>query len=660
MIEEEDTIVDYTLLYSPPTADMDYIDKINFNEYPVAAHFAIVQQKGYSYPRFRSHEKIKIPKANCEDKFRVTDIKKGDHVIGRLFILADGHGGPGCSEYFVRKTPVAVENLCQHYDPEVLIDPEVQSKMQAEIKAMIQQLDEEYLSKKREELSQKKDDEHIDNDGCTLILNIFLGEWLINVNVGDSRTILISAPEPTPGKPDLVETGGLLGIDSDYKMDVVFASQDHKPYLEHLAREILENGGEFVDSVQNRVIKVDVDKLKEDGNRHTKRLALKNARIRPKGYNASHDASCTSSAADNQISDEFSPDEQSTDSAAVNGWTTQSAVRTTANNNSINNSNNNNNTQQPSSPPSPKARRVPSLNVARSCGDLDFKMDPQHKIISCEPDVTFIRIKDQPHGEHTILLNGPHKEKRRHFLFMSTDGTFDYMYEETAERQNRAIAKVIGPMIEDGEKIGKYLLEEEERIKGETIEHNNEEENDERLSEKEEQEDQGEQVEKEEKKQQEEQVKEEQEVKEGQEGEISQVIVAKDKRGRREGSKGRDEKKKEDDNARVVIESMEGDSKTEDKSSKDTKAEEGEFADEGNKETNTEEPMEVDDNEEKEAPRIPLLYRELTEEEMQARKIKERTLVYSARYFANREGAQGFFASTLQDYDDCTIILVEI
>ncbi|CEI87679.1 hypothetical protein RMCBS344292_02088 [Rhizopus microsporus] len=628
---------------------MDYIDKINFNEYPVAAHFAIVQQKGYSYPRFRSHEKIKIPKANCEDKFRVTDIKKGDHVIGRLFILADGHGGPGCSEYFVRKTPVAVESLCQRYDPEALIDPEVQNNMQTEIKAMIQQLDEEYLSKKREELSQKKDDEHIDNDGCTLILNIFLGEWLINVNVGDSRTILISAPEPTPGKPDLVETGGLLGIDSDYKMDVVFASQDHKPYLEHLAREILENGGEFVDSVQNRVIKVDVDKLKEDGNRHAKRLALKNARIRPKGYNASHDAPCASSATDNQISDEFNPDEQSTDSAAVNGWTTQSAVRTTANNNSNNNNNNNNNTQQPSSPPSPKARRIPSLNVARSCGDLDFKMDPQHKIISCEPDVTFIRIKDQPHGEHTILLNGPHKEKRRHFLFMSTDGTFDYMYEETAERQNRAIAKVIGPMIEDGEKIGKYLLEEEERIKGETIEHNNEVENEERLSEKEEQENQGEQVEKEERK-----------VKEEQDGEMSQVIVVKDKRGRREGSKGRDENKKEDDNARVVIESMEGDSKTEEKSSQKIKAEEEGFTDDGNKETNTEEPMEVDDNEKKEAPRIPLLYRELTEEEMQARKIKERTLVYSARYFANREGAQGFFASTLQDYDDCTIILVEI
>jgi hypothetical protein len=61
-----------------------------------------------------------------------------------------------------------------------------------------------------------------------------------------------------------------------------------------------------------------------------------------------------------------------------------------------------------------------------------------------------------------------------------------------------------------------------------------------------------------------------------------------------------------------------------------------------------------------ELPRIPLLHRELTEQETKARKIKERTLVLSARYFANREGAHGFFASTLQDYDDCTIVLVEI
>ncbi|KAI9262082.1 phosphatase 2C-like domain-containing protein [Sporodiniella umbellata] len=620
VVEEEDTIFDYSLLYSPPTSDMDYIDKINFNEYPIAAHFAIVQQKGYSYPRFRSHEKIKIPKVNCEDKFRVTDIGKDGVVVGRLFVLADGHGGPGCSEYFVRHIPAAVEKLCQQYDPETLLETAVQIKMQCDIKQVIQTLDEQYLKIKLEELTKNEGD----NDGCTLIFNIFFGEWLINVNVGDSRSILISAPEPQAGKPDLVESGGLLGADVDYKMDVVFASQDHKPYLEHLAREILENGGEFIDSVQNRLIKVDVDKLKEDGNRHAKRLALKNARIRPKAPHPVGTDAVSIATAEHATEESFGQEEQD----ALNGWAAQSAVRTTA-------------TQSLLASPPVKNRRVPSLNVARSCGDLDFKMDPQHKIISCEPDVTFIRIKDQPFGEHTLLLNGPHKEKRRHFLFMSTDGTFDYMYEETAERQNRAIAKVIGPMIEDGEKIGKYLLIEEERVKGATIEHNKPAdlmEEPEAISDnpqapalKASSEDTGLEI----------------------KTECSETVIPDtaleqtldDTVMEEESKQTKDSKKARKENEpQVYIESMEEDIRiqTEEIKSEDVTE---------NQETVVEkEPL----------PRIPLLYRELTEEESQARKVKERTLVHSARYFANREGAQGFFASTLQDYDDCTIVLVEI
>ena len=237
---EEDTIADYSLLYNPPTSDVDYIDPINFTKYPIAGHFAIVQQKGYSYPRFRSHEKIKIPKVNCEDKFRVTDIVKEGDVLGRLFILADGHGGPGCSEYFVRKTPAAVEKVCIKYDVNTLGEEAVQKKLEKEIKDMIQVLDDDYLTLKRKQIAQKSTpEEHVDNDGCTLILNLFLGEWMININVGDSRTVLISAPEPSSAPPSSIENANTLGIDNDYKMDVVFASQDHKPYLEHLARHIL-------------------------------------------------------------------------------------------------------------------------------------------------------------------------------------------------------------------------------------------------------------------------------------------------------------------------------------------------------------------------------------------------------------------------------------
>ncbi|KAG2199821.1 hypothetical protein INT47_009434 [Mucor saturninus] len=657
---EEDTIVDYSLLYSPPTTDVDYIDPINFTDYPIAGHFAIVQQKGYSYPRFRSHEKVKIPKVNCEDKFRVTDILKDGVVKGRLFILADGHGGPGCSEYFVRKTPAAVEKVCYDYDPATLGDEKVQKKLENDIKIMIQTLDDEYLTMKREQIARKATpEEHVDNDGCTLILNIFLGEWLININVGDSRTVLISAPEPS-GKapPTSIENANTLGTDSDYKMDVVFASQDHKPYLEHLARHILENGGEFVDSVQNRVIKV--EKLREDGNRHAKRVSLKNARIRPKDYQAGLDktAALAAEAAETEVP----------------GWAAQSAVRTTANTNTTSN-------PQPLVKNRIREDRIPSLNVARSCGDLDFKMDPLHKIISCEPDVTFIRISDQPYVDHTILLNGPHKEKRRHFLFMSTDGTFDYMYEETAERQNRAIAKVLGPMIEDGEKIGRFFLEEEERVKGETIEHGKEnmpdadndikedsmeidsqspsgttEANDVASSNEDKKEDvKDKKVEKED----DTDVKKEDDTDEKKEDE------------KKEDEKKEDEKKKDEKKEDEKNESSEQDSTKEENVKEDSASNENAEKETKNDENTKEDsaksdvvPMDVDipssDEDTLELPRIPLLYRELTKEEAYARKLKERTLVSSARYFANRESAHGFFASTLQDYDDCTIILVEI
>ncbi|KAG2203694.1 hypothetical protein INT46_001724 [Mucor plumbeus] len=569
-VVEKDTIANYSLIYTPPTSDLDYIDPINFSEYNIASNFAIVQQKGYSYPRFRSHEKIKIPKVHCEDKYRVSDISKNKRVVGRLFVLADGHGGPGCSEYFVRKTPEAVQAVCSKYFPSKLGDPAVQAKLEKDIKIMIQKLDDSYLDIKRKQIAfaAENTNETVDNDGCTLVLNLFMGEWLINVNVGDSRSVLITAPEPSTPLP--VTSPYTVGIDKDYNFDVEFASQDHKPYLEHLARHILENGGEFVDSVQNRVIKVDVEKLREDGNRHAKRVSLKNARIRPKDYQAGLDQSTIpilpkSSNARNTATEDRDRD------------------------------------------------RVPSLNVARSCGDLDFKMDPDHKIISCEPDVTFIRISDTRRGFRTTIKNGPNKEKRRHFLFMSTDGTFDYMYEETAERQNKAIAKILGPMIEDGEKIGHYLLDEEDKLREEAL--------------------------------------------------IKKKKIA-----------AVANKKKEQDSFKVEedgqIDIMSGNINT---TTTGTTRVNG-MHNEKEEETDAGSPMSIDlpppqgdhDNqkEEKEEdetlPQVPLLHKELDDDDLKARRIKERTLVYSARYFANREGAHGFFASKLQDYDDCTIILVEI
>ncbi|KAI9318600.1 hypothetical protein BX666DRAFT_2026039 [Dichotomocladium elegans] len=610
-LAEEDTISGYSLVYAPPPSiEAEYIDPINFEEYPVASYFAIAQQKGYSYPRFRSHEKVKIPKVNCEDKFRVADIvsESSKQVVGRMFILADGHGGRGCSEFFVRKTPAAVQKLCSSYDPEKFDSKQIQKSFEKDIKRMVEALDTEYLTLKRIQLGrfnqqqqqQQQQQQHNtqesaggstpsaseegDNDGCTLIINIFFGNWMINVNVGDSRSVLISAPDPASSPPKSAEELSkqqpyVFGFDNDYKMDVVFASQDHKPYLEHLAREILENGGEFIDSVQDRVIRVDLDKLREDGNRQTKRVALKNARIRPKGYHSNNH---------NSNNDQLNED------INQGGFAAQSAVRTTAN--------------QFIGKIRSRDERVPSLNVARSCGDLDFKMDPDRKIISCEPDVSFFRIADEykhPLSENTILSSSLHKEKRRHFLFMSTDGMFDYMYEETAERQNRAVAKVLGPMIEEGEKIGQMTLEEEQRG-GETIEHN--------PSPKPE------------------------------EGTDPIAVESNDKNesSSNSGDTNSNSKVKENSESPASGKKEEGEQMVVESSAPAA--------------VEQEQPQEPEQT----PPPVPRLFREISEEDMKTRETRERTLVHAARFFANREGVHGFFSSTLQDYDDCTIVLIEI
>ncbi|CAO3598856.1 unnamed protein product [Absidia cylindrospora] len=767
---EEDTIFNYSLLHSPPEDGEKYINPIDFVTYPIASYFAIVQQKGYSYPRFRSHEKIKIPKVQCEDKYKVADILgKNKETVGRVFILADGHGGPGCAEYFVEHLPPIIQQLCDKYDADHFDSEEIHQQFEKDAKILVNMLDEQYLDIKRAQLGrqsqlpgpqnhqQNSNDEqqpnqdikqgeatqtsdelaaNVDNDGCTLIVNIFFGAWMVNVNVGDSRSILISAPVPNSSSPSTEAATATAvgnhhsastspyvtppgGYDKDYIMDVVFASQDHKPYLEHLVREILENGGEFIDSVQNRVIKVELDKLREDGNRQAKRFALKNARIRPKEYQAGQD---------------YSHGESTTPS-----WSTQSAVRTTVNNINTENNNENDDEEKPNKDqqpavtvsPSPSDTRMngirsrsrhdyaPSLNVARSCGDLDFKLNSNRKIISCEPDVTFIRIADSHTTDkdntgplsstlpRTFVTKGMSKSRRRNFLFMSTDGTFDYMYEETPERQNRAIAKMLGPLIEDGEKIGKYLLEQEEQ--SQTIQHDiadstttnttvmapgdNDDDTTAATADATAAMDLN--------------TSTDMDVDDGNEKESTNINgnnsentpkpVMEDVKMEEDKAvptpppttttthDDADTKTVNDDEPAMATANGEGSAATTTQDDADTKTvnddepamatansedsaatttitttngDEPETTE--NRTTNEKNDEEDGNNTTIDGPPKPLLCRPLNDKETKVRDTKERTLVTAARFFANREGAHGFFSATLQDYDDCTILLVEI
>jgi serine/threonine protein phosphatase PrpC len=625
---DDDTIKIFSLLYAPPTDDLNYLQTANVERYPAASHFAVAQQTGYSYPRFRSHDKIKIPKDCCEDRFAVCDIKMLDEktnelsISGRVFVLADGHGGPGCSEYFIRHVPIAVQNICAKYMADQISELEVQTKLEVQFKEMVSELDEAYLAIKREEFQKQaelmeedmakkleppsSDSEAMDteeaavsdkpgtkvnNDGCTLIINLLVGEWLVNINVGDSRTILMSAPECTITNGFDINNQLTTAYDSNYKLDVVFASQDHKPYLEHLAREIVEMGGEFVDSVQNRVIRVDLDKTKDDGNRHAKRLALKHARIRPRDYQppAGHEYWKANSTPNSPYT--------------INGNGQQVKVRI-------------------------RDDKIPSLNVARSCGDLDFKMDPKRKIISCEPDITFVRVLDHSYRQQVALAHEGNTTEsqspptmssakpRRYFLFMSSDGCFDHMHEDVPEKQNRIIAKGLGHFIEDGEKFGEAYWSREEDDALDALE------------------------------------------KQATDAQVSlstteRIVSAVTAPSSETVDSNADNNTIGDDTtaAAAAITTALPTANVE------------EVNDTTPMQTDTP-PVVVDGVENAivspSPPRPLLVVPPLPREKIKQRRIKERTLSNAVRYFTNREGDLSVFSSTLQDYDDCTIILAEI
>ncbi|KAF9365902.1 hypothetical protein BGX34_007710 [Mortierella sp. NVP85] len=223
--------------------------------------FAVEQQTGYTYPRLRTSRRERLPKPDCEDGFAVADLKHSEGFLGRLFCVADGHGGRACSSFVIATFPGAMQVIMGKYKPSDLSTPEIQDAIKDQITEAIRVIDKEYLDYKKQQYllyKAKKSDHDPGSDGTTLIANIFIDKWVICVNVGDSRSILSSR-------------------DAHGRWNVDFFSEDHSPSLERLAQTIYANGGEFV-THDDKVIKFDPN-FKND-KKH--RLSLKDARIRVK------------------------------------------------------------------------------------------------------------------------------------------------------------------------------------------------------------------------------------------------------------------------------------------------------------------------------------------------------------------------------------------
>ncbi|KAG0267057.1 hypothetical protein DFQ27_009204 [Actinomortierella ambigua] len=224
--------------------------------------FALEQEVGYSYPRLRANGRERIPKADCEDGYAIADLKFVGGFLGRLFCITDGHGGRACSSFVIATIPGAFQVILGKYRPTDLNLPSVRESIRSQIIEAIRVIDKEYLDYKKQQYllyKAKKLDHDPGSDGTTLIVNVFMGKWIINVNLGDSRTIVTSRDQQLA------------------RWNVEFASEDHTPSLERLAQQIYANGGEFV-THDDKVIRF--DPLLKIDKKH--RTSLREARIRVK------------------------------------------------------------------------------------------------------------------------------------------------------------------------------------------------------------------------------------------------------------------------------------------------------------------------------------------------------------------------------------------
>ncbi|KAI9209340.1 phosphatase 2C-like domain-containing protein [Polychytrium aggregatum] len=179
-----------------------------------------------------------------------------------LFILADGHGGVDAARFFVSRARELVTQLLQSqpWNFELASD---RTYFESCVGTIFQSMDTEFCKTKIEEYRKwielyspelPKETRPID-DGCTLVVNVIHGGWLVNCNVGDSRTIVItSSPqksartEPSFLMPSFPQRLPSPSPTNASGWSPIFASDDHNMTHPEKLFHIYKNGGEFVTS----------------------------------------------------------------------------------------------------------------------------------------------------------------------------------------------------------------------------------------------------------------------------------------------------------------------------------------------------------------------------------------------------------------------------
>lgn len=212
-------------------------------------YWSVATQKGYKYANtFLREQKLDIH-AHMEDQhFPAVDQSPNfQHVITgepfQVYMLADGHGGHKCAQYAVSMIPSRLVDLINSKDWNPA-SPSDRQVLRSAIQEIFLEADQIYCDSKLEEFRKwlrQMSEMNLSpysaaakaykpaDDGCTLVVNVFYRNYLINCNVGDSRTLLLQRERE---QTDIWKP--------------CYSSLDHTPGLMEKAIQINKNGGRFL------------------------------------------------------------------------------------------------------------------------------------------------------------------------------------------------------------------------------------------------------------------------------------------------------------------------------------------------------------------------------------------------------------------------------
>ena len=211
--------------------------------------WSVATQKGYRYASSLNRDRKLDIHTEMEDMYYPSQNETPNNIhpiTGRpyqLFMLADGHGGHRCAQYAVATLPPAVIELFNSRAWDVR-SPEDQQVLRKELQTIFLEADQVYCARKLEEFRHwmntvvrvnggspsdpKNRAFKPADDGCTLVVNILYDGYLVNCNVGDSRSLMLRS---TAASEQWVPE---------------FSSIDHTPGHPEKASMIQSNGGRYI------------------------------------------------------------------------------------------------------------------------------------------------------------------------------------------------------------------------------------------------------------------------------------------------------------------------------------------------------------------------------------------------------------------------------